>query len=128
MIHYNWEKHISNSFFVIFGFVEFLLLELIIFHFLFRLFDFDFAFIENSLKPIPENIPLDIIWEDENMAVINKPSNMLTHPTLQEMNGTLVNALLYHYGENLLKDSEQVFFVINTDIDEKFYEKVYRYS
>lgn len=63
--------------------------------------DFDFAFIENSLKPISENIPLDIIWEDENMAVINKPSNMLTHPTLQEMNGTLVNALLYHYGENL---------------------------
>ena len=49
----------------------------------------------------PENIPLDIIWEDENMLVINKPSGMLTHPTTIEKNGTLVNALLYKYGENL---------------------------
>ena len=54
-----------------------------------------------ALSPVGENIPLNIIWEDENMTVINKPSGMLTHPTLQEMNGTLVNALLYHYGENL---------------------------
>ncbi len=52
-------------------------------------------------KPMPENIPLDIVWEDDNMAVINKPSGMLTHPTTQEMSGTLVNALLYKYGENL---------------------------
>ena len=50
---------------------------------------------------LPENIPLDIVWEDENMAVINKPSGMLTHPTVQETGGTLVNALLYKYGENL---------------------------
>lgn len=50
---------------------------------------------------LPENIPLEIIWEDENMAVINKPSGMLTHPTLQELSGTLVNALLYKYGDNL---------------------------
>ena len=49
----------------------------------------------------PEDFPLDIVWEDENMAVINKPSGMLTHPTLQESEKTLVNALLYKYGENL---------------------------
>lgn len=49
----------------------------------------------------PENIPLDIVWEDENMAVINKPSGMLTHPTSVETSGTLVNAILYKYGENL---------------------------
>lgn len=49
----------------------------------------------------PENIPLEIIYEDENMAVINKPSGMLTHPTAQEKSGTLVNALLYKFGENL---------------------------
>ena len=48
-----------------------------------------------------EDIPLETIWEDENMAVINKPSGMLTHPTVQEMSGTLVNALLYKYGEDL---------------------------
>ncbi len=49
----------------------------------------------------PENIPLEIVWEDENMAVINKPSGMLTHPTGRETSGTLVNALLYKYGEKL---------------------------
>ena len=54
-----------------------------------------------SLTPQPENIELNIIWEDENMAVINKPSGMLTHPTFLEMSGTLVNALLNKYGENL---------------------------
>lgn len=52
-------------------------------------------------KPEPEDIPLEIVWEDENMAVINKPSGMLTHPTTKEISGTLVNALMYKYGENL---------------------------
>ena len=57
---------------------------------------------QETLELLPENIPLEIVWEDENMAVINKPSNMLTHPTEQEMSGTLVNALLHYYGkENL---------------------------
>lgn len=49
----------------------------------------------------PENIPLEIVWEDENMLVVNKPSGMLTHPATTEKNGTLVNALLYRYGNNL---------------------------
>ena len=49
----------------------------------------------------PENIPIEVVWEDENMAVINKSSGMLTHPTTIEKSGTLVNALLYKYGENL---------------------------
>ncbi len=56
---------------------------------------------EKVLKIEPENIPLEVIWEDENMAVINKPSGMLTHPTPLETSGTLVNALLYKFGENL---------------------------
>ena len=55
----------------------------------------------NNLKIEPENIPLDIVYEDENMLVVNKPSGMLTHPTTKETSGTLVNALLYKYGENL---------------------------
>ena len=49
----------------------------------------------------PENLPLDVVYEDENMAVINKPSGMLTHPTTIETSGTLVNALLYKFSENL---------------------------
>ena len=56
---------------------------------------------EQSLEIKPENIELDIIYEDENMLVVNKPSGMLTHPTPQELSGTLVNALLYKYGKNL---------------------------
>ena len=54
-----------------------------------------------NLSPQPENIPLEIVWEDENMAVINKPSGMVSHPTPQEMSGTLVNALLHKFGNNL---------------------------
>ncbi len=49
----------------------------------------------------PQNIELDIIYEDENMLVVNKPSGMLTHPTVKERENTLVNALLYKYGEGL---------------------------
>lgn len=56
---------------------------------------------ETTIKIEPEKIPLDIVWEDENMLVVNKPSGMLTHPTTLETTGTLVNALLYKYGENL---------------------------
>ena len=57
---------------------------------------------ENSgAKILPEDIPLEVVWEDEDMAVINKPSGMLTHPTVNERSGTLVNALMYKYGENL---------------------------
>lgn len=54
-----------------------------------------------SIKIEPQNIPLRIVWEDENMLVVNKPSGMLTHPTSIERENTLVNALLYKYGDNL---------------------------
>ena len=63
--------------------------------------EFDDLIIEKELQILPENIPLQIIWEDENMAVINKPSGMITHPTNIETSGSLVNALMYKYGENL---------------------------
>ena len=59
---------------------------------------------QKSLQIIPEKLPLEIVWENENMAVINKPSGMLTHPTTLELSGTLVNALLYHYGRENLSD------------------------
>ncbi|MBR6098742.1 RluA family pseudouridine synthase [bacterium] len=57
--------------------------------------------ISEPVRIEPENIPLDIVYEDENMLVVNKPSGMLTHPTNQEVTGTLVNALLYKFGGNL---------------------------
>ena len=53
------------------------------------------------VKILPKDIPLEIVYEDDNMAVVNKPSGMLTHPTTLETEHTLVNALLYHFGENL---------------------------
>ncbi len=56
---------------------------------------------EDIVKIQPQNIPLDIIWEDENMLVVNKPAGMLTHPTSLEKEGTLVNALMHKYGDNL---------------------------
>ncbi|MBE7710130.1 MAG: RluA family pseudouridine synthase [Cyanobacteria bacterium SIG32] len=56
---------------------------------------------EEELKIEPQNIPLDIVYEDDNMLVVNKPSGMLTHPTTIERENTLVNALLYKYGDNL---------------------------
>ena len=61
----------------------------------------DFDVVSKTPCILPEDIPFEVVWEDENMAVINKPSGMLTHPTLQETSGTLVNALLYRYGNNL---------------------------
>lgn len=54
-----------------------------------------------KIKIEPENIPLEIVYEDEDMCVVNKPSGMLTHPTNNEKSGTLVNALLYKFGQNL---------------------------
>lgn len=50
-----------------------------------------------SLTAEPENIHLDIVYEDDDMAVINKPQNMVVHPAPGAYNGTLVNALLYHF-------------------------------
>lgn len=48
-----------------------------------------------------ENIPLDVIYEDEDMLVVNKPKGMVVHPANGNPNGTLVNALLYHCGDSL---------------------------
>lgn len=46
--------------------------------------------------PLPENIPLDIIFEDDHLIVVNKPAGMVVHPAAGSPNGTLVNALLHH--------------------------------
>lgn len=44
----------------------------------------------------PENIPLDIVYEDDDLLVVNKPKGMVVHPTADHQNGTLVHALQYH--------------------------------
>lgn len=51
--------------------------------------------------PQPENIPLDVIYEDEDMLVINKPAGLVVHPGAGNWTGTLVNALLHHCGDSL---------------------------
>ena len=51
--------------------------------------------------PQPEDIPLDIVYEDEYLAVINKPANMVVHPSRGHWEGTLVSALAFHFGNQL---------------------------
>ena len=49
----------------------------------------------------PQNIPLDVVYEDGDLIVVNKPRGMVVHPAAGHPNGTLVNALLYHCGTSL---------------------------
>ena len=46
-----------------------------------------------------ENIPLDIVYEEDVLLVVNKPKGMVVHPAAGNYDGTLVNALLYHCGD-----------------------------
>jgi 23S rRNA pseudouridine1911/1915/1917 synthase len=46
---------------------------------------------------VPENIPLNIVYEDAELLVVNKPAGMVVHPAYQNWSGTLVNALAYHF-------------------------------
>lgn len=48
-----------------------------------------------------EDIPLDIVYEDEDIVVVNKPRSMVVHPAVGNWSGTLVNALMFHCGESL---------------------------
>ena len=55
----------------------------------------------------PEDIPLNIIYEDENVTVVNKKQGMVTHPACGNWNGTLVNALLYHWGRESIQQLKE---------------------
>ncbi len=61
-----------------------------------------------EIELIPENIPLDIHYEDDQLIVINKPSNIVVHPGYGNYKGTLVNALVYHF--DLLPKRSQDYF------------------
>ncbi|MBR1402601.1 MAG: RluA family pseudouridine synthase [Treponema sp.] len=50
----------------------------------------------------PENIPLEILYEDDNVCVVNKKQGMVTHPAAGNWTGTLVNALLFHWGREAI--------------------------
>ncbi|MCD4797062.1 MAG: RluA family pseudouridine synthase [Candidatus Cloacimonetes bacterium] len=59
-----------------------------------------------SLEIIPENIPINILWEDEYLVIVNKPAGMIVHPGAGNPDGTLVNALMYHLKGNLSSGSD----------------------
>ena len=63
-------------------------------------------FKEKEVAIEPQDIKLDIKYEDDYLIVLNKPKNMLTHPSAYETKNTLVNALLYHCGDNLSNKNE----------------------
>ena len=55
----------------------------------------------DELPLIPQDIPLDVVYEDGDLIVINKPRGLVVHPAPGHPDGTLVNALLYHCGDSL---------------------------
>ena len=67
---------------------------------------------------VPEDIPLDIVYEDEDLLVINKPKGMVVHPAAGNLSGTLVNALLYHCGSlSVINGTERPGIVHRIDKD-----------
>ena len=64
--------------------------------------DISFSIPENITPDIkPENIPIDIIYEDDDVAIVNKPQGMVVHPANGHFEGTLVNALMFHLNGRL---------------------------
>ena len=57
--------------------------------------------VANDSHILPEDIPLEVVYEDDDLIVINKPVGMVVHPAPGSPNGTLVNALLHHCGDTL---------------------------
>lgn len=53
------------------------------------------------MDAVPENIPIEIVYEDDDLLVVNKPKGMVVHPAHGNYHGTLVNALLFHCGDSL---------------------------
>lgn len=53
------------------------------------------------MEVLPEHIPLDVVYEDDDLLVVNKPKGMVVHPAPGNYTGTLVNALLYYCGDSL---------------------------
>jgi 23S rRNA pseudouridine1911/1915/1917 synthase len=58
--------------------------------------------------PVPEDIPLDILYQDDWLAVVNKPHDMVVHPAKGNWSGTLVNALQWHFRDHLSTENGQL--------------------
>lgn len=71
----------------------------------------------NEYELIAENIPIDIVYEDEELLVVNKPAGMVVHPAKGNYYGTLVNALLYHFKELSISESIRPGLVHRIDKD-----------
>ncbi len=56
---------------------------------------------KKELEIKPQNIPIDIIWEDADIAIVNKPVGLIVHPGAGVQDGTLVNALMFHFNKKL---------------------------
>src|SRR5690606_10342216 len=54
---------------------------------------------KRDFEVLPENIPLNIIYEDDSLLIVNKPAGMVVHPAPGNWSGTLVNALTYHFNQ-----------------------------
>jgi 23S rRNA pseudouridine1911/1915/1917 synthase len=67
-----------------------------------------FPYPVREIELIPQDIPIEIIYEDEVLVIVNKPSNMVVHPGYGNYTGTLVNALVYHF-DNLPSKVEDYF-------------------
>ena len=65
-----------------------------------------------ALSIEPQNIPLEIPYEDEHLLVVNKPKGMVVHPAAGNYDKTLVNALLGYLGENLSSDRSREISII----------------
>jgi 23S rRNA pseudouridine1911/1915/1917 synthase len=61
---------------------------------------------KREIELIPENIPIDVVYEDESLVVVNKPAGMVVHPSYGHYTGTLLNALMYRFQELPLFDSQ----------------------
>jgi 23S rRNA pseudouridine1911/1915/1917 synthase len=70
---------------------------------------------DTELKP--ENIPLDIVYEDDTLLIVNKPDGMVVHPGYNNYHGTLVNALVYHFEHLPIKENHRPGLVHRIDKD-----------
>ncbi|KAL1309270.1 hypothetical protein HN51_051964 [Arachis hypogaea] len=73
-----------------------------------------------TLRAVPENIPLDIVYEDEHVLVINKPAHMVVHPAPGNTSGTLVNGILHHCNLPNVEYSKEEALSNTEDSDDEF--------
>ncbi|KAG5033775.1 RNA pseudouridine synthase 2, chloroplastic [Glycine soja] len=73
-----------------------------------------------NLRAVPQNIPLDIVYEDEHVLVINKPAHMVVHPAPGNISGTLVNGILHHCNLPNVEFSKDEALSDTEDSDDEF--------